>query len=78
MKGLILGSSFLDMPMSKALGEPNTEPQNYTAIFEVRSRLYSAASCDINKMFSVVLTLTWTIPITVTSVMFVKFFWLHV
>ena len=27
---------FLDMLMSKALGEPNTEPKNYTDIFEVR------------------------------------------
>ena len=27
---------FLDMLMSKALGEPNTEPMNYTLIFEVR------------------------------------------
>lgn len=26
---------FLDMLMSKALGEPNTEPKDFTSIFEV-------------------------------------------
>jgi hypothetical protein len=30
-----LACSFLDMLMSKALGESNTEPENYTVIFEV-------------------------------------------